>query len=138
MNSMASMAQINPYLVFNGNCREAMVFYQACLGGELTLQTVADSPMASQWPADVQENILHATLLKGNLVLLASDMGGPGDMVTGNTIFLSLTCSSQQEIKTFFTGLAAGGQVTRPLHDFFAGTIGAITDKFGMNWLLYL
>ena len=40
------MAQLNAYLRFNGKCREAMTFYQACLGGELTIQTVGESPMA--------------------------------------------------------------------------------------------
>jgi PhnB protein len=28
------MKEATPYLVFNGNCREAMTFYQSCLGGE--------------------------------------------------------------------------------------------------------
>lgn len=131
------MTQINAYLSFDGNCREAMTFYRDCLGGELTLQTVADSPMADQWPPQAQDNILHATLLNGSLILMASDMGGPGKLVRGNTISLSLTCSNEREIKLCYSNLSEGGLATRPLHDFFGGRIGMLTDRFGMNWLLY-
>ena len=128
--------QINPYLVFNGNCREAMAFYQRCLGGELRLTKVAESPMADQWPAAVQQDILHASLVKDGLVLLASDMAGPGGSVRGNAISLALNCSTEEEIETFFSKLAEGGRVSHPLHQFFDGTIGALTDQFGMNWVL--
>lgn len=128
--------QINPYLVFNGNCREAMAFYQYCLGGELTLMAVEESPMADQWPAAVQKDILHASLIHGNLVLLASDMAGPGGSVRGNTISLALNCSTEEEIEAYFSKLAYGGKVSHPLHQFFDGTIGALTDQFGMNWVL--
>lgn len=131
------MTQINAYLSFDGNCREAMTFYRDCLGGELTLQTVAESPMADQWPPQAQESILHATLLNGSLMLMASDMGGPGKLVRGNTISLSLTCSDEDEIESCYANLSVGGQTTRPLHEFFGGIIGLLTDKFGMNWLLY-
>lgn len=131
------MTQINVYLTFNGNCKEVMHFYQECLGGELTLQTVEDSPMAKQWPASVQKNILHAELKKENLVILGSDMGSEG-LVRGNTISLALACSSEEEIERFFKNLSESGKITHPLHKFFDGTIGALTDKYGMNWLFKL
>jgi PhnB protein len=127
--------RIHVYLTFNGNCREAMLFYKECLGGELDLQTVEESPMADQWPQQVQKNILHASLMNEGLVLLGSDMGSVG-LVQGNTISLALQCSSKKEIETFFSKLASGGKVTHPLHSFYDGTIGALTDRFGMNWVL--
>ena len=130
------MTQINAYLVFNGNCREAMNFYQSCLGGELLLQTVKESPMANQWPAKVQDNILHARLTKDTIILLGSDMG-PKDLVKGNAISLSLTCSDRKEMEECFNHLSVGAQVTHPLHDFFAGTIGTLTDRYSMNWMFY-
>lgn len=130
------MAQIHPYLTFNGQTREAMTFYQACFGGELELQSVKDSPMADQWPVEVQEDILHAILTMDGLVLLGSDMGGKQGLMQGNTISLALNCDTEKEIQTFFAKLSVGGKVTHPLHTFFDGTIGALTDKYGMNWVL--
>lgn len=129
-------AHINPYLTFNGNCREAMTFYKDCLGGELIMQTVEESPMADQWPAAAQKNILHASLVNDALILLGSDMGGSEQLLVGNTISLALACSNGEEIKTFFIRLSAGGKVIHPLHNFFDGMIASLTDKYGLNWVL--
>ncbi|HKO79463.1 MAG TPA: VOC family protein [Chitinophagaceae bacterium] len=131
------MAQINAYLNFNGNCREAMTFYKNCLGGELTVQTVEGSPIEFQCPPSMKHQVLHASLLKGNLVLMASDMIEPEGYIKGNTIALSLNCSSEREIKTFFTRLSSGGQITHPLEkQFWGATFGVLTDKYGIKWML--
>lgn len=129
------MTQISVYLTFNGNAREAMTFYKECLGGELTLQTVGESPMADQWPVQVQQHILHASLTKDRLLLLGSDMGSE-KLVNGNTISLALQCDTEEEIRGYFSKLSAGGKITHALHNFFDGTIGALIDKYGMNWVL--
>ncbi|NOT76271.1 MAG: VOC family protein [Cyclobacteriaceae bacterium] len=131
------MSQINAYLTFNGNCREAMTFYKECLGGELTLQPVEGSPMENQFPPSARNTILHASLVNGELVLLGSDVSGSAGVITGNSISLSLNCGSEKEIKTYFKKLSSEGQVVHPLHDFFAGMMGTVTDKFGRDWLLY-
>lgn len=131
------MPQISAYLTFNGNCREAMTFYKECLGGELTLQTIAGSSVEKEMPVEAKSNILHASLTKDDLVLLGSDILGPGGLVHGNTISLSLNCGSEEEINTFFSRLSAGGQVACPLSvAFWGGTFGTLIDKFGNNWLL--
>lgn len=131
------MAKIYAYLTFDGNCRDAMIFYKACLGGELNMQTVEGSPMENKMPAKERKKILHASLYKDGLVLLGSDLSGIGPLVKGNTISLSLNCASEVEIKQFFFSLSEGGQIAHPLHEFFAGTMGALTDKFEKDWLLY-
>jgi PhnB protein len=130
------MAQINAYLNFTGNCHEAMSFYKECLGGELSFQTVEDSPMAAQWPQALQKHVLHSSLVRDNLTLLASDMAATTGVTKGNTISLALVCDTEQEIETAFNKLAEGGKIIHALHKFFDGTIGALTDKYGMNWVL--
>ncbi len=131
------MTQIDAYLRFNGNCREAMTFYKECLGGELAMQTVGESPVASQMPPAAQKSIMHAALTKGRLVLLASDMVGSEGVVKGNAIALTLNCGSEEEIKTYFAKLSSGGQVTYPLKtEFWGATFGQLTDKFGVDWML--
>ncbi|SDJ85638.1 PhnB protein [Catalinimonas alkaloidigena] len=127
---------LSPYLNFNGKCREAMTFYQACLGGELTLQKIAESPMGAQLSAEAGNHILHSHLRHGALELMGSDMMGAG-VVRGNQVTLCLNCSGDQEIRTFFSRLSDGGQVITPLHQSFWGaTYGELTDKFGMTWML--
>lgn len=131
------MTQINAYLNFDGNCREAMSFYKECLGGELALQTVEGSPIEAQCPAGIKHHILHASLMKDTLILMGSDMQGPEGFVKGNTIALSLNCSSEKEIDTFFSNLSKHGKITHPLTESFWGaTFGVLTDKYGIRWML--
>ena len=129
------MTQLNPYVTFNGNCREAMTFYQSCLGGELTLQTVGASPMKDQMPAEMHSNVMHSLLKKDGIVIMASDMMGPGELVRGNGITLCINGGSPEELKTFFAKLSEGGTVGHDLKEEFFGTYGDLTDKFGINWM---
>lgn len=130
------MTQIHAYLHFNGQCREAMSFYQQCLGGVLTLQKVGESPMAAQLPAELSGHILHGQLLNNNLVLMGSDMCPPQHS-KGNAIALCLQCNELNEAHGYFEKLAEGGTINTPLHQTFWGTTyGELTDRFGIHWLL--
>lgn len=130
------MRQLIPHLNFNGNCREAMTFYQQCLGGELTLQTGAESPIADQLAPEMQQGILHACLQLDGAMLLGSDMLG-AQLVAGNAVALAPQCSSEAELQRMFTALAEGGQVLRaPQQDFWGGIVGALTDKYGQPWMM--
>jgi PhnB protein len=131
------MININSYLTFNGNCREAMTFYAACLGGELTFQTIGESPMAENMPPKMKDSILHATLINGGVIIMASDMACEDGIVKGNTISLMLHCSNEEEIKSCYAKLSADGKANHPLEDTFWGAVfGDLTDKFGNRWLL--
>lgn len=113
-----------------------MTFYKECLGGELFLLTVGDSPLADQMPADARESILHSTLTNGALVLKACDMAR-GHVIKGPSFSLMLECSSEEEINRFFSALSAGGEVSDPLSvKFWGSTFGEVTDKYGNNWML--
>ncbi|MEI7735185.1 MAG: VOC family protein [Ferruginibacter sp.] len=129
------MTHINAYLNFNGQAREAMSFYQQCLGGELVMQKLAESPMAAQMPSEMGNKILHSSLTNEHLILMASDMMGRST-VTGNNVMLCVNCSSEEEINNFFTNLSAGGKIHDPLQQSFWGaTFGKLTDKFGIHWI---
>lgn len=131
------MTQINVYLIFDGNCEEAMTFYKECLGGELAINRVEGSPMEAQCPPEMKNKIMHANLVNGGIVLMASDALMPGKYIKGTDSSVSLNCSSEEEINTFFTKLSAGGQITLPLQEQFWGALfGMFTDKFGVDWML--
>jgi PhnB protein len=129
---------IYTYLTFSGNCREAMNFYQQCLGGELHFQTIGESPLADKMPAKMKDCILHATLTRDDLLLLGSDMVPGTGLTKGNSLSLMLACHTEKEIRDSYNNLSAGGQATHPLEDtFFGAIIGNLTDKFGNHWLLH-
>jgi PhnB protein len=131
------MAQINAYLSFHGNCREAMTFYKDCLGGELALQTIGESPMADQMPQEMKECILHSTLITEGFVIMGSDMTPETGLVKGNAVSLMLNCTSEADIRMTFDKLSNGGKVKHSLEDTFWGALfGDLTDKFNNNWIL--
>lgn len=128
------MAQINAYLGLNGRCREAMTFYKECLGGELKLMTGGETPGGC--PEGTEDQIMHASLERGNLLLMASDMQGP-EYIVGTNVSLSLSCDSEEELRTFFARLSEGGQVVLPVSEQFWGdTFGVLVDKYGFCWML--
>jgi PhnB protein len=132
------MSKILAYLHFENNCREAMTFYQQCLGGELELQVVKDSPMAGMMPPQLQDIILHASLQNGDLTLMGSEMpDAEAAASTGHPVALMLVCDTKDELYEKFEKLSAGGRVTHPVSDFFAGTMGNLIDKFGFCWGVY-
>lgn len=131
------MTQINSYLTFNGNCREAMTFYKECLGGELTFQTVGESPLSNKLPKKMKDCILHSTLTKGSLILMGSDMVNEKGLIRGNSVSLSLSCRSEEEIKNCYEKLSKDGSQNHPLENSFWGALfGDLTDKYGNHWIL--
>lgn len=132
------MKQINSYLTFNGNCREAMNFYKKCLGGELSLQTIGESPLAEKMPPQMKDGILHATLVRDGLVLMGSDMVGDKGLTHGNSVSLMLDCSSEEDIRSAYESLGEGGDKTHPLElSFWGALFGDLTDRYGNHWLLH-
>lgn len=130
------MAQLNPYLNFTNNCREAMNFYKDCLGGELMLQTVGEMPeMAAQMPPEMKDSILHSSLTSGGVTIFASDLNMEKP-IEGNTVHLCINCQSEDELISFFSKLSAGGKITEPIADMpWGAKYGSLIDKFGKHWL---
>jgi PhnB protein len=131
------MAQVNPYINFNGKCREAMNFYKECIGGELLFLPVAGTPIEHHCPPAMNEHIAHSSLIKNDFVLMATDMTSPEGYKPGNNIAVSVNCSSEDEIHTFYSKLSKGGKIIDTLKDQFWGAkFGVIIDKFGICWML--
>ena len=129
---------LHSYLTFSGNCREAMTFYQDCLGGELSFQTIGESPLPPGLPAHMKNYLVHASLCRNGFVLMASDMVGEQGLVKGNAVSMMLQCSSPEEIRTCYEKLSRDGQAAQALEPtYWGGLSGDLTDKFGNHWLLH-
>lgn len=127
------MTQLTPYLSFEGNCAEAMEFYKSCLGGELNIQKVGDSPMAEHMPGK-EDQVLHSMLKSNDIVLMASDLVMGGTVEQGNNVTLAINGGTKEELEGFFAKLSEGGKVTHALEETFFGYYGDLTDKYGFNW----
>jgi PhnB protein len=131
------MKEINAYLTFNGNCREAMTFYAKCLGAEL--QTMPFSEMPGNAPKEAGNRLAHARITKGATVLMASDNLPGMAFQAGNNFSVSLTCESTQEVDSLFAALSENGSVKMaPQETFWAQRYSMFTDQFGIHWMLNL
>ncbi len=130
------MAKLNPYLKFDGNCKEAMNYYKEILDWELSMMTVGEFPVADEMPAP-KESILHSTLAKGERVIMGSDLHWGEPHSNRNGLQICVDCESEQEISYLFLKLSQDGVVTQPLGDMPWGSkFASLIDKYGKYWIL--
>ena len=132
------MSNIAAYLFFDGNCDEAMRFYEKTLGAKLdTMMKYGDSPMADQAPPENKNRIMHAHLtLPGGGTLMASD-DTPGHYKGMSGFSLSLYYDKVDEARKIFDALADGGHVILAFDKtFWAEGFGMLKDRFGTPWMV--
>src|SRR5579863_7581422 len=133
------MLRCTPFLLFDGNCAEAMTFYHSCLGGELTLSRLGDTPMKEMLPPDKHDRIINAHLVSGAIEFSATDwMASPAyDPVQGNTYAIFVIGGAYDELKVVFDKLSQGANADRfqELHNLPFGTYGQFYDKYGVQWI---
>ena len=133
--------QLNTYLHFEDNCREAFEFYRSVFGGEFAwIATFADGPADMPPVPDGEKGlIMHVSLPIGDSVLMGSDstsaFGQPPNV--GNNYSISISADSREETDRLFSALSEGGSVAMQPADMFWGAyFGMCADKFGVNWML--
>ncbi len=133
------MLRCTPFLLFDGNCAEAMTFYHQCLGGELTLTRLGDTPMKAQFPLEKHSRMINANLKSGAIEISATDwMASPEfEPKQGNTYAIFVIGGSYDELKVVFDKLRNGADENRfqELHDLPFGTYGQFYDRFGVQWI---
>src|SRR5258705_5691265 len=132
--------QVQPYLVFEGRCEEAIEFYKKALGAKVEMlmrfKDAPEQPGAGECPPGVDDKIMHAALKIGEATVMASD-----GRMQGKPAFqgfaLSLDLKDKEEAERKFQALSDGGQVQMPLgKTFFATSFGMVADPFGVPWMV--
>ena len=129
--------QLNPYLLFNGNCAEAFKFYEQTLGGKIeNLVPFKGTPAAEQAPPEWGDKVLHVTLGVGDEKLMGSD-APPGHYEQAKGLSVSLSLDDRDKGERIFNALAEGGTTTMPFSKtFWASGFGMCTDRFGIPWMV--
>lgn len=136
------MAQINPYVHFNGNAEEAFTFYKSVFGGEFAMvmrfKDMADPHQSIA--KEEAEKIMHIALPIGKTdILMGSDtpsfLGQHSENETRSKI--SISAESKEEADTIFNGLSEGGKIEMPIGDSPWGSyFGMFRDKYGIEWMV--
>ncbi len=133
------MLRCTPFLLFDGNCAEAMGFYHGCLGGTLVLSKLGDTPMKAQFPPEKHGRIINAQLKSGAIEISATDwMASPAfEPIRGNMSAIFVQSSDDEALRQVFDRLAVGAERDRfqDLHALPFGTYGQFYDQFGVQWI---
>jgi PhnB protein len=128
---------LTPFLLFDGNCVEAMDFYQSCLGGELTITRLGDTPMGDGAPREQQHKVTYARLKTDCVEFSATDWLHPTRAPKpGNTVAIYLQGEEYGELRAVFDKLAVGADkdLLDELRDMPFGTYGHLADRYGVHW----
>lgn len=135
------MLQPIPYVLFNGNCMDAVRFYERILGAKLDA-VVRFAEMDNQCSAPLSpehgQRVAHARLVfEGGGLLFAGDshpsMGYEG--IKG--AMLTLNYDTVEQAQKVFAALSDGGTVSMPMQGtMWAKAAGMVTDRFGVEWIV--
>ena len=131
------MLRLTPFVLFDGNCAEAMTFYTACFGGELVLTRLGETPMKAHFPEAMHGKITHAHLKSGYVEFNATDWLHPTQVPKlGNMNAMFVSSTDHNEVRAVFDKLAVGAGPERfvPLQEMPFGLYGRLTDQFGVGW----
>jgi PhnB protein len=128
--------QLNPYLMFKGDCEAAFSFYEKVLGGKIqAMMRYEGSPAAQHIPPEWRDRIMHARLTVGDEVLMGSDAPPPHDAMKGFSVTLSVRDAAEAE--RIFHALAENGVVKMPIAEtFWAVRFGMLVDRYGTPWMI--
>jgi PhnB protein len=133
----SSMISLTPFLLFDGNCAEAMTFYQSCLGGDLTITTVGETPMKDYMAPEQHSKVAHAQLKSGIVEFSATDWLHPKRTPKqGNTTAMYVQGEKYEDLRSVFDRLAVGAdkELLDDLRDMPFGGYGHLADKYGVHW----
>jgi PhnB protein len=128
-------SRLNPYVMFDGNAREAIEYYRDVFGGDLRLNTFGEYGMND---APMKDQVMHAQLeTDRGFTLMVSDTPPGVDRQAGNNIAISLSGEDADELRGYWEKLSAGGTVFMPLEkQMWGDEFGQCADKFGVSWMV--
>lgn len=127
--------KVSFHLVFAGQCEAAFRFYEKTLGGRINaMHTYGESPMAREVAPKRRDQVVHASIKIGNVVLAGADVD-PEEYEQPQGFYVLLSVDDRAEAKRIFQALAKKGQVRMPIQKtFWSPAFGVLVDRFGTPW----
>jgi PhnB protein len=131
---MIMPSQLNPYLNFNGNARQALEFYASVFGGTPTLNTFAEFGAAT---ADA-DRIMHGLLeTDAGYTIMAADVTSEMEYHAPAGFAISLSGDDPDALRGYWDKLSSGGTTTMPLEkQVWGDEFGMCTDAYGVPWMV--
>ena len=131
--------EIRPYLIFKGECQEAIDLYKRAFKTEVSeIMRFSDIPQDPDNPMPIPDDqtdwVVMSTMPFGDNFIRLSDTIGELNDVSTSRISIAVE-TSVEEVKHAFPILAEEGNIGIPLQEtFFSPCHGVVYDKFGVMW----
>lgn len=129
--------ELNPYVMFNGQCETAFKFYEKHLGAKIeSMMTHAGTPAEKGVPPEWRDKILHGRIVVGDTLIMASD-APPGRFEKPQGIWVSIQVKDIADADRIFKALSENGKIVMPIEKtFWAARFGMVIDQFGIPWMV--
>jgi PhnB protein len=127
-----------PYLHFQGQCAEAMRYYQKVFGGT-DLQIMGYDqmpPVEGQPPMPKSDRVMHSQMQVPGGTLMASDFPPGQAGAPQGAVSIMLAPPTVAEGRRLFDALKGGGVVMEYGPTFFSKGFGMMKDQFGTHWMI--
>lgn len=130
--------KILPYILFNGNCREAVIFY-AEVFGSAKAEDGSHEKMNTDATSGIKEDdkrfLMHSERIINEADVVFSDLVPGMAFIEGNNVTLIIISDEMEEIKDVYFKLKEGGAVDRELQEtFWTKAYSSMKDRFGIGW----
>lgn len=129
--------KLNAYLHFNGNCEEALSFYEKALGAKrVMLMRYSDAPPDQQCGKEMSSKIMHGRITVGHDVIMASD-APPDRFKEFGGFSMSINPDTVEEAERYYKALSEKATIYMPLAEtFWAARFAMLKDQFGVPWMI--
>jgi PhnB protein len=134
---MEARMKVTPYVSFNGNCEEAVLFYKSIIGGEAQFMRFSDLPPDAGIPISDgwKSKVMHGSLTAGGATIFFGDSWEESPVTFGSNCTVHLNVEKEEDVARIVEGLADGGTITMPAERTFWGSnYGSVVDKYGVHW----
>jgi uncharacterized glyoxalase superfamily protein PhnB len=118
------------FITFSGNCKKALDFYQACLGGILHLDTFEDKLYR-----DSKKPVIIGSLISDRIIIHGSDLVPDSGRKIGNHLSIFLPCKDEEDRQELFKKLVSPKKVELSANHKEQKLI-EVTDPFDVSWVL--
>ena len=129
--------KISPYISFNGNCQDAVNFYEKAFNAKAEINRYKETPKENGYKVQegTEDLIMHAQLEIGGAMIMLADMPPEYPVKNGSNIAVMAEFDNADAAKSAFDVLKEGGEVSMELQEtFWSKCFGSLTDKFGIIW----
>jgi uncharacterized glyoxalase superfamily protein PhnB len=133
--------KVSPYLIFNGNCVEAIKLYEKAFNTKANYCQYKDAPPSENYPIQpgTEEFVMHAVLPIGNSTIYLCDTTPDNKTAFGNGSFACVELDNAEHVKAAFNILKVGGKVFCEAQETFWNKCYAeFEDKFGLKWTIMI